>query len=589
MHNWNFTANGYSYIRLKEGISTNATKSTLQAIVQRNADSESSRKAIMHLQPVSDIHFNLNYENGNPTYTISTTYLHMLILLGAFILLIACVNYINLATSFAFTKSKEIGIRKSIGASQQQLFFYYMFETLIVAVCATIIGLCITIFNVPFINQILDKSITLGPLISLSFIGGALVVILIITFISGAYPAIVLSGFNPMATLTNRLAMPGKTSVIMRKSLVVFQFTISTSLIICTIVIAKQMEYFQNKELGFNKEAVVEVALPERDSIKRESFRSVLQSHASIKSLSFCLGAPISGNGLATSLGAPELPEDLGYDANIITCDKAYKDTYELEMLAGRWFLPSEELNIGTAVVVNRTLTKTLGYTDPEEALGKWIKLGLNDITPIIVGVTEDFHTSSFHNDIGSVALTPFPYFHVAAGIRINPGNLKNTLAEIENAWKQVYPDNVYEIAFIDEALAARYEQESRDYKLFKIFSAISIIICCMGLWGLIAFVVVRKTREIGIRKVLGATISGIVFLISKDFMRLVAIALVLSSSIAGYLMQKWLENFAYPINLSWWIFALAGVFSILLAFVAIGYPAIKAALTDPVKNLRTE
>lgn len=589
MNNWNFTANGYSYVRLSEGIHTNATESALQAIVQRNADSESSRKNYMHLQPISDIHFDLKYENDNPIYTVSTTYINMLILLGAFIILIACVNYVNLSTSVAFNKSKEVGIRKSIGASKGQLFSHYMVETLLVIFLATAMGILIAVFALSTINQILDKSITAAPLISFPFIGGALAIILFITVISGFYPAMILSGFNPITSLNHKLAIPGKSSVFLRKSLVVFQFTISTALIICTLVISRQMEYFQNKELGFNKEAVVEVSFPERDSVKMETFRNLLQNQSSIKSLTFCLGAPISGNGLSTSLNAPELPDDIGFDAKIITCDISYKETYELELLAGRWFLPSEEQNIGTAVVVNRTLAETLGYVDPEDALGKWIELGLNDIKPTIVGVLEDFHTNSLHNNIGSVAMTPFPYFHVTAGIRINPGNIKSTLNEIENAWKQLYPDNVYSVAFVDETLAKRYEQENKDYQLFKIFSTISVFISCMGLWGLIAFVVVRKTREIGIRKVLGASISGIVLLISREFIKLVIIALLISSSIAGYFMQKWLENFAYPIELGWWIFILAGLFSILVAFLAISYPAIKAALKNPVKNLRTE
>ncbi|AHM62870.1 hypothetical protein D770_23125 [Flammeovirgaceae bacterium 311] len=586
---WGFTANGYTYVRLDKGVTLASAEGALHAIQQRNATTEADKKGKLYLQHISDIHFDLTFEDSNPTYTVSAKYLTMLVLLGGFIILIACINYINMSTSFAFTKSKEVGIRKTIGASKGQLFFHYMLETLVVTLSAAVLGLVLALLALPVVNQILDKTITAAPVLSLPFLFGAVAFLLIITFISGLYPALILSGFNPIASLKNQLAMPGKSSVLLRKALVVFQFTTSIGMIICTLIIARQMEYFQNKELGFDKEAVVEVSIPVNDSVKIEAFRSLLQNQSGIEELSFCVGAPITESGLWVSLQAPQLSANTGYTARVIPCDRAYQDTYKIELLAGRWFLPSEEENIGSAVVVNRSLTKTLGYTDPAEAVGKTIQLGLNDMKPTIIGVTEDFHTSSLHNDIASVALTPFPYFYYAAGIRLSPGNMRNTLTSIESAWRKVYPENVFQIAFIDDTLAKSYEQETRDYQLFKAFSLISIFICCIGLWGLIAFVVVRKTKEIGIRKVLGATVSGIVLLLSRDFLKLVGIALLIASPIAWYFMDQWLQDFAYRISISWWIFALAGLFALLIAFVTISFQAIKAAMANPVKNLRTE
>ena len=513
LNSWNFTANGYTYVRLQPNTAKSTIEAALQAIENRNAEHDRARKSTYFLQPISDIHFEPAFESSNKTYTVSPSYLNMLLLLGGFILLIACVNYINLSTSFAFTKSKEVGIRKTIGASKGQLFFHYMLETLTITVSATIIGIVLAIVLLPTVNQLLDKSITAASLLELPFLLGTLLAIGLITFISGAYPALILSGFNPINSLKNQLAMPGKSSVVLRKALVVFQFTTSCALIICTLVIARQMHYFQNKELGFDKEAVVEVRLPEGDSVKLESFRTLLQNQTGVKGITFGIGAPISTSGLSVGLKAPELSTTIDYSAKVIPSDRNYQETYKLKMLAGRWYLPSEEKNIGSAVVVNRTMVKTLGYVNPEDAIGKSIQLGLNDIKPTIVGVVEDFHTSSLHNDIMPVALTPFPYFHRAAGIRITPENMQNTLAGIEAAWKQVYPNSVYQISFVDETLAEQYAQETRDYQLFKAFSIISIFICCIGLWGLISFVVVRKTKEIGIRKVLGASVGGIVLL----------------------------------------------------------------------------
>ena len=588
-NSWEFTADGYTYLRLPDESSLAVARKALGEIMTRKRSAKTAEKKEIFLQPLADIHFDPTFESSNTRYTISPKYLSMLVLLGGFIMLIACVNYINLSTSFAFTKSKEVGIRKTIGASKKQLFFHYMLETLTVTLSAAVLGLVIVLLALPWINSLLDKSITAEPLLDPLFMLGAAVMILLVAFVSGAYPALVLSGFNPIASLKNQMVMPGKSSVVLRKSLVVFQFTISTVLIICTLVIARQMDYFQNKELGFSKEAVVAVRLPESDSVKIAQLRSLLQNKAGVESLSFCLGAPISESGLSVSMQAPELDPNSKYTTVVIPCDGAYLETYQIELLAGRWLLPSEVQQIGAAVVVNRTFAKTLGYTNPADAVGKTVQLGLNNIKPTIVGVTEDFHTSSLHENIASVALTPFPYFYYAAGIRLSPGNMRNTLATIEQAWKEVYPDHVYKVNFIDEALARRYEEESRNYQLFKAFSVISIFICCIGLWGLISFVVVRKTKEIGIRKVLGASVSGIVFLLSRDFLKLVGLALLIASPIAWYFMSQWLQDFAYRINISWWIFALAGFFALLIAFITISFQAIKAAMANPVKNLRTE
>jgi putative ABC transport system permease protein len=240
-------------------------------------------------------------------------------------------------------------------------------------------------------------------------------------------------------------------------------------------------------------------------------------------------------------------------------------------------------------MVINETTMKTLGYKKPEEVIGKKIQTGLNSYNPTIIGVVKDFHTNTLHEAIKPAGLLPFPPFYFAAGIRIEPKNIKQSLATVEAAFRKVYSDDVYEFKFIDETLAERYKQERMDFNLFKAFSLISIFICCIGLWGLLAFVVVRKTKEIGIRKVLGASISSIVGLLSKDFVMLVLIALAVASPIAWYFMNNWLQSFAYRINVSWWVFAVAGGFAIAIALITISFQAIKAALANPIKNLRTE
>ncbi|MDB5229867.1 MAG: hypothetical protein JWN76_672 [Chitinophagaceae bacterium] len=586
---WGVHSNGFCYVRLPDLSQINETEKALYNVVQKSATNDREKKEKMFLQPLQQIHFDPVYENENPSYTISKKYIDMLLLLGGFILLIACVNYINLSTSLAFSKSKEVGIRKTIGASKAQLFSFYLYETFVITFIAALIGIVIASAMISPINHILDKSVSLTQLLNPKFFIGGILLVVFISFISGAYPAIILAGFNPIDSLKNQLSMPGKSSTLIRKGLVVFQFTTSIALIICTIIISKQVNYFNSKSLGFNKEAVVEVGLPVSDSAKMEAFKNLLQNEPGIQKMSFCLGAPISDNGFSTSMEAPQLSSKTDYSIRIIPCDAAYLETYGIRLVAGRWFFDSEEKNINKTIVINETAVKTLGYKKNSDAIGKRFKIGINDYQPTIVGVTKDFHTTSLHQGITQVGLMPFRYFYYAAGIKIAPASLRTTLAKVENAWRKVYPNDVYGMKFIDETLAARYEQETKDFNLFKAFSGISIFICCIGLWGLIAFVVSRKTKEIGIRKVLGATVNEIILLLSKDFILLVLVALIIASPLAWYFMNKWLNNFAYRINISVWVFVLAGAFAMVIAFMTISFQAIKAALANPVKSLRTE
>jgi putative ABC transport system permease protein len=589
INSWTFRSNGYTYIRLPSENAKAVALTGLNNIFQQNAREITERKEKISLQQLGNIHFDTTYESSNPAYTVSPRYLRMLLILGVFIILIACVNYINLSTSLGFSKAKEVGIRKTIGASRIDLFFHYMQETFLLTSIAAVIGTAITILALSAINKLLDKSVNFEGILNPGFILTGIASLVIISLLSGIYPAAVVSGFNPVRSIKSQLSLPGKSSVLLRKSLVVFQFATSIALIICTVVIAKQVKYFTHKDLGFNKDAVVEIPLPESDSASREHLRSLLQNQAGIGSFSFCLGAPISDNGINTSMKSPELSEGEEHSIKIIPCDAAYINTYGLQLMAGRWFTTSEEQVLGMSMVVNEATVRALGYKKPADAIGKKISLGLNRYSPAIIGVVKDFHTSSLHEGIMPVTLLSFPHFYYAAGVRVNQTSLRSSLAAIESAWRKVFPNDVYKYNFIDEALANRYRQETMDYNLFKAFSAVSIFICCIGLWGLIAFVVVRKTKEIGIRKILGASVSGIVALLSKDFVLLVVIALVIASPVSYYFMNKWLENFVYRVDIEWWVFAIAGSFAVGIALVTISAQAIKAALVNPVKNLRSE
>jgi ABC-type antimicrobial peptide transport system permease subunit len=334
---------------------------------------------------------------------------------------------------------------------------------------------------------------------------------------------------------------------------------------------------------------VVEVSLPSSDSAKREQFRALLQNQTGIQQFSFCLGAPISDNGINTSLKVPELGNNSDYSIKILASDLDYLKTYGIQLLAGRWFFESEEKNLGSGIVVNETLVRILGLKTPAEAIGKKLPIGINKFEPEIIGVTKDFHTTSLHQSIGPVGILPFPYFYYAAAIRLEPGTLRSTLSKIESSFRKVYPDFIYSASFIDDQLAKLYKEDKKNYTLFKAFSIISIFICCIGLWGLIAFVVVRKTKEIGVRKVLGATVGNIVTMLSTEFVGLVLTGFLIAAPIAWYFMNRWLENFAYRITIEWWIFLLGALLATTIALLTISFQSIKAALSNPVKSLRSE
>lgn len=585
---WGIRSGGYCYV--KETGNTAAIEKALARLVQKEADSEDDRREKMYLQPLSAIHFDTAFETTNPSYTITAKYIGLLLLLGGFIVLIACINYINLSTSLAFSKAKEVGIRKTIGASRGQLFLHYLSETIVLTTAAALVGIGIAALCVSAVNHLLDKAISLQQALEPTYILGGLLALLFISFLSGFYPALILSGFRPIESLKNSVGTPGKFSSGLRKSLVAFQFTVSIALIICTLVFGMQTNYFSKKSLGFNKEAVVEVGLPVADSAKMAGFKALLQNQSGIKNISLCLGAPVSDNGIGTGMRRSDNPTQ-NESIKLLPSDINYLETYGIKLLAGRWFMPSETLynDSATAIVVNEALVKTLGFKTPSDAIGQKITIGINDLSLPIIGVTQDFHTTSLHQRITPVGIMPFPFFYYAAAVRLQPGGTKQTLARIETAWKKIYPEYVYSVKFIDETLAKLYAQETKDYNLFKAFAGISVFICCIGLWGLIAFTVVRKTKEIGIRKVLGATVANIVGLLSKDFLKLALLGLLIASPVAGYFMNGWLQSFAYRISIAWWVFPLAGFIAGLIAFATISFQAVKAAVANPVKSLRTE
>jgi ABC-type antimicrobial peptide transport system permease subunit len=362
--------------------------------------------------------------------------------------------------------------------------------------------------------------------------------------------------------------------------------------------VAKQMHYVQSRPLGFTKNNVVDVSLPENKPEQLKLLKDKLSAIPGVSNVSFSLGAPITDNNASTDFNLKEKYATEKKNVEVKAIDKNYLNTYNLQLAAGRWFDDNDERNIDKsipdslkryALVLNETAVKALGFSSAKNALGKYVTFGFNDISAPIIGVVKDYNTSSLHDAVKPVLMIEFPFFYYDAGIKLNNGYSAQTLAAIEKAWTSVYPQNLFESNFLDEHIASLYKNEKRTQQLFNLFTFLSIIINVLGLVGLLSFMIEQKTKEIGIRKVLGASIKDISFILSKDFLKLIIIAFFIAAPVAWLLMNKWLQEFAYRTTISWWVFATAVLAALVVTGIAVSFQTIKAAMANPVKSLRTE
>lgn len=594
---WGLNANGYTYIGLNNNHKARHIETMLAGIAAKYVNTkDAGSKAEYKLQPLADIHFNQLY-TGNPSYTINYTYLYLLAAIGLFLIMAACINYTNLSTALAIKKSKEVGVRKTMGATRQHLIKQFLSETFLLTGIVIVAAAASVKMFLPALNTFLDKQIPVDWITVKSIL--LLVALWVgVSFISGLYPAFVLSGFNPLAALKSKISSPKASVVNLRRGLVVFQFLTAQILIIGAVVVAKQMAFMQNTPLGFNTDKVVDISLPENKLEQLQSLQARLLNVQGISSVSLSLGAPVSDNSANTGFNLREKYKQNQLDVAIKAADKNYQQTYGLQLVAGRWINEDDELKCDTKVpdslkqyvlVINETAVKALGFSKPQEAVGKYVTYGFGDITAPVVGVVKDFHISSLHDAVKPVIMAPMPFIYYNAGIKLNAAYSNATLAAIEKAWTTVYPGSLFETNFLDSRVALQYEEEKRTQQLFNIFTFLSIVINVLGLVGLLSFMVEQKTKEIGIRKVLGASIADISFILSKDFLRLIVIAFLIAAPVAGYLMNKWLQNFAYRTNISWWVFGVSVAAAFVVTGMAVGYQTIKAALANPIKALKSE
>lgn len=598
LDSWGVTVAGYNYIVLPEDISKEKLEEDFGPFVMKYLDKEDAPRKRFKLQPLKDIHFDKQY-NENPGKSVNSDMNDLLVMgiLGAFILSIACVNFINLATALAIKKSKEIGIRKTLGAKRGQLTFYFLAETFLLTLFSVVISLCAVEWLLRWLNSFLGLSLELNLLTDPILISFILLLIMFTTILAGFYPGIVLSGFNPLAVLKNKITSHASAGAGVRKVLVVFQFIIAQILIMGTLIISTQMDYFKQKSLGFDRDAIVNVPLPENVKEKVRSLKTRLEANESIKNLSVSLGAPTSGNNFSTHYLLSDGAEER-HAVQVKPVDRAYLETYGLTIMAGRWFTEAEERAIldsedpwkaNINYIVNESGARRLGFSNPAEIVGKTITTGIRGTSAEVIGVIADFHTTSLHEVIEPVIMVIMPQFYYDAGIKLNTTELSKSITFIERTWLEVFPEYNFEYEFLDDHIAKLYEHDSRTFTLFKVFSGISIFIACLGLYGLISFMAGQRLKEVGIRKVLGASVTSIMVLFSREFVKLILIAFLVAAPLAYYFMNQWLEGFAYRIPMPWGVFIIGVVSTLVIALVTVSFRSAEAARTNPAETLRTE
>jgi predicted permease len=587
LNDWVTTySQAYCFVELPETIKPDQFNSMLVSFIKKHKAAEYTKDGLI-VQPLSEMHFDDRLGNFNGR-TFGRDLITALSLITIFLLIIACVNFINLATAQAVNRSKEVGVRKVLGSNRSQLAIQFLSETFLITVSALLIAVGIAALALPHLNELLRIKVkinfTQNPMIMVFL----LIVAALVTILSGLYPSMILSRFNPITALKSKVSAKMVGGISLRRALVILQFTISQVLIIGTLIVVTQMDYFRNASLGFTKEAILTVPVP-RDSIsntKVDYVRNELAKNPGIQKVSFSYASPSDDGNWYSDFKFNKSPKNTEFAANLKWADTAYFSTYNLEFIAGR---PYQQTDTVREFVVNQTLLSKLGIRNPEDAIGKELNFWDGEIKAPIVGVIKDFHVNSLRDPLSPVVLGSFKALYQNINIRIKPENVKETLAFIQQLWNQTYPNYVYEHEFLDEKINNFYRQENQLSQLYKIFAGIAIFISCLGLYGLISFMAVQRTKEVGIRKVLGASVGKIIFLFSKEFMLLIAIAFGLAAPIGYFLMHEWLQDYTFRIKLGPEFFVLAIAISIVIAWITVGYRAIRAALANPVKSLRNE
>lgn len=582
---WKGTAPDFGcYVLLPHNVSVDNFNHQLGAYARKVLPA--SIKDSYVLQPLNAVHYDAaagNYSNK----TISHELLNVLWLIAAFILVIACVNFINLSTAQAVNRAKEVGIRKVLGSNKSQLKMQFIVETISIVTIAVVLAAGIILLLLPFVNQLLglslSSSILTDPAVNLFL----LAVTIVVTALTGFYPSIVLSSFNPVNALKSKLTVNAANGMSLRRALVVFQFIIAQVLIIGTFIIVQQMNFFINQPMGFDKDAIVNIPYRPNHEKKEDYVKQQLLAISGVQAVSLSSGTPAEDdNNMFTTLKFDNAIRDANFQAITKFADNDYVPAYKLQLVAGRNLQPS---GLTREFLVNESFVKSLGLKKPEDILGKEVSIMDGLIKCPVVGVLKDFNNRSLRNNVAPLLIATNSTMYRQIAVKMATTNISSTMQSIKKTWEGTFPNYVYEYRFLDDKIASFYKQENQLAQLYKIFAAIAIFLSCLGLYGLASFIAVQRIKEVGIRKVLGATAGNIVYQFSKEFIILISIAFLIATPLAWYFMHQWLQDYVYRITISWWLFAAGGLATILIAIATTGFQAIKAAIANPVESLRAE
>jgi ABC-type lipoprotein release transport system permease subunit len=581
--NWSGNYQGSTFIVLKNDVEPANIQSRMITWQKKYLKPEDDARIVYQLQPLKDMHNDPTYGSSPGSYTMPMDNIHAAYAVAIFILIIASINFVNLATAQAAARAKEVGVRKAMGSSRTSLIRQFMFENLLFVFCTLLFSLGLTNFILDLLNEGLSV-IHLSLQFKWSYVLLACGLGGVVIMLAAVYPALVLSGFRPAEILKNKFVLGDSRGGSLRKSLIVLQFVIVQIFIIATIVVSQQMHYVQSADLGFDSEHIIKISVNE--SNLNGVLKQRLLQQEGVAQVSFGSGPPlrVDGRSYGTSIRLPGQGETEGQEAEMKGIDTSYLAFYNIKLIAGRNIHslkhPFDEF------VINERTAAAMGWT-PEEAIGR--RLVINEGEATVVGVVRDFHNSSLQEQISPCVMINWSAFQEQCFVKLNAGAGSSTLEAIEDTWQETFPTQLYKYDFLTDSMLREYTLERTVLTGFSIFSFLSIVIGAMGLLGMISFMTSRKTKEVGIRKILGASVKQIVVLFSKEFVWLVGVAFVITVPLVYAGMSRWLSGFAYRIDLSWWMFVAGGGLALLIAVVTVFFQSARAAVANPIDSLRSE
>lgn len=574
-----------SYVHLNHGEKQENIEKEINEIYHRHRDEGISQKNEFFLLPVKDLHTDGRFDDYPGSYVTSKKLIWIFIAIGFIILAVALINFINLSIVQAIRRSKEVGLRKVMGATRRKLVLQFLSETFIVVGLSVIMAFIITEVLLPLVNTYTGNRIHLSLYEKPDILLVIFILMAGVSLLGGAFPALFLSAYQPIEAIRKKVLVKRKKTLPVQRVLVVLQFFIAQILVIFVITIHQQVDYLKNKDLGFNKKNLIVASLPHSNIQKQETFRNQLKQIRGVSEVSMAMGEPLSTSNNVSNYQV--YGEDEDHFANMKAVDGGYLRTYDIRLKYGRWFRPSQTETKISDVVVNEKMTRDIGFQDPREALGQYIRLFGKKRQ--IIGVMENFHVYSLHRELFPLILYHNTDLFARAGIRLNEANYREAVPKIREVFKQVFPNSLFRHHIYEDFVEEKYERERLFFGQLQIFTIIAIVLASMGLIGLVSFMMIQRTQEVGIRKTLGAVSGGIVLLYTRRFASLIVISGVLAWPLAYVGLQQWLQNYAYRIPLSLLYFILGFVLILGVSLASILYNTLKVARINPAQSLRNE